>query len=373
MRGNVGVSRLRVSYVDTRIHEKVRDIGLPGAFVSRLHHPEPVRDLPVTLPFEMPGRREDREDDVEWRFWSAVTGDGRLRPPASRPEADKLFQSRVPLRHQAVLTSALDTPRLEAFLHPFGWVLLATADVIWQRPVSLEEAAIALDSLQEDPAEVTLGGAQHPATLATATAKAAEALSQRLADDDPWARLPAYRLVSVIDGKIDVAPTNLMPQRNSVVHQTLHQLSCGGPVLTKPQDCFVARYDSSGYFNWDTSDLVYMLDRGAAVVLQQAVAWRPSAKAESTSGRHRRLALLLTYLSANAGLVRSKSRDGVLRDWAKDCASRLARLYGPEEAAADYWGLEARSYMCRTGAIDAIESTRGASLHEKHQSPRRYP
>ncbi|WP_331729231.1 hypothetical protein OG592_43525 (plasmid) [Streptomyces avidinii] len=367
----IKVSRLRVTYLATRIHERVtQDIALPGAFRRRLQTLEPVEGLQVTLPFEVPVD----PGDVAWKFWAAaMEKDSRVRPPFSDSDTQWLFRHRMPLRHQATLTAPFESPRLEALLHPFGWIVLATADLTWQEPVPLEEAAEALDERAAQGAEVTVGSSRHQATFATAAGRAADALSAHLAGDTS-STLPGHRLVTVIDGSVNVEPTD-MPPSQGAVQCALDKLSCGHGGPSQPALAFVARWDYMGNFTWNPEDLVYMLQGGTSVVLPKAVTSRPSPSApeEDTAGRHRRFALMLAYLSANAGLIRARPHNQVLQDLAKEDANRLARLYGPWRADADYWGLEPQSYLHKTDAISDIESLLGVALEARRKPPSTYP
>jgi hypothetical protein len=67
------VTRLRVSYIATRIHERVtRDLGGPDAFARLLLDPQEVEDLQVTLPFKVDPA--DRSLEVDSKFWTNATG-----------------------------------------------------------------------------------------------------------------------------------------------------------------------------------------------------------------------------------------------------------------------------------------------------------
>ncbi|OKJ10564.1 hypothetical protein AMK21_30230 [Streptomyces sp. CB00316] len=357
------VNRLRVSYLHTHIHEEVPpDIQLPGAFVSRLCDLQPIRSLDVTLPFEIPVDR----NKVEWQFWSKVSERRDLRPlsphsASDRDEAERLRKAMVPLRHRAGLkVSSFERPLLEAFLHPFGWVLLATADLTWQQGIPLDDAVEALDELQRTPASVLLGNAEYPATLDTAAKVAAQEVSRELAGDPAWTG-GSHRLATVIDGSVDSTPAT-MPSAGGAVHRALHHLSSGQSVLTNPEVAFVARWnEDTSAFSWIPTDLVYMLGRGTSIVLPQAIEERPRVPGIDTAGRHRRMALLVSYLAAALGLIQSRPQpsQGGYRDvWAEKAGDRLARLFGPTPAGLDYWGLEARSFLQKTDAVHYVEEIR---------------
>ncbi|MFI1700296.1 hypothetical protein ACH419_30540 [Streptomyces bobili] len=369
----------------------MKDVGLPGAFVSRLCDLQPVKDLIIELPFPVPVDHRD----PEWLFWKMITERNNLRPPASlgsageaRQEADRLFKHMMPLRHRPEVTaSSFDTPTLEAFLHPFGWVLLATADLVWNPAVPLREAVQSLTERQADTARITLPSSDghsiittQDATVATAAEATADVLSERLAHDPSWL-VEGHRLVTVIDGDVNppLPPFAPMPRAGSPIHQAMHQMSSDATYMPPLKDAFVARWDNNGSFAWIPTDLVYMLGLGTSVVLPQAVAKRPDARADSTSGRHRQLALLLTYLSATVELIKSRTPGGPdhFEFWAEKAANHLTRLFSPTPVGRDYWGLESRAYLKKTGTIaliNAIRSSRGESpLTPRYEPPNTYP
>lgn len=380
----VQVSRLRISYVGTRIHGAATAISGPNAFAGhllRLGRAGPpvtiAAGLEATLPF-------DSDDPVAWSFWeaakeAATKPGGRLRPPANLAEAKALFAARIPLRHRAKLflqpSSSFQAPRLEALLHPFGWVALATVDLVWEQPVSLQEAAQMVDVHEADAAQILLASSLLDTTVAESADATAGRLSQLLANDEPWSP-GVHRLATVISGTVDPDPSVPAPRGGDLL-KALHQLAGGTAPLPDPTYTLVPRWDGARRFIWDPGDYVYMLRAGTSVVLPRAVALRPAAKGEGTSGRHRRLALLLACLSANAGLVHVNpgSQNQVAQAWATKNAFWLGRLYGPQSPAADYWGLECRSYLDMSPIKPAIEKLLGGELFAAPgvQSPDRYP
>ncbi|MER6309280.1 hypothetical protein [Streptomyces sp. NPDC001657] len=386
----ISVHHLRVSYVTSRIYDKIHlDIRAPAAFVSRLCDLKPVGGLEVELPFRVPVETRD----PAWQFWAQISERKKhLRPPADFPnldsrrrEAENLRKHMVPLRHKAKLDIATTPPpkvvkpKLEAFLYPFGWVTLATASLKWAEPVSLSDAADALGALETHEAVVaTVGGSQNHTTLATAADTAADELQRHLvidSDDEGWSLDTPFRLVTVIEGTPNGIPT--MPQAGESLHLALNQLACGENPPLSPHDALVPRYRKDiKRFSWNPADLVYMLGCGAAIVLPNTITKHPRGAEESAADRHRRLALHIAFLAAATGLVASRPEsDGPddLRDWAKNAGRTLGRHFGPTPADARFWGLETRSYVTKTEAERTVGELLGEPLFTIHEAPASYP
>lgn len=376
------VSRLRISYVTSRVHSAKTSIGRPNAFIDHLlrlgqgGHVTIPAGLEASLPF-------NADDPVAWEFWEATKEatkpGGRLRPPANLDEAKALFAARIPLRHQAKLIlqppSSFQDPRLEALLHPFGWTILVTVDLTWEHPVPLQDAAQVLDDHQSEPAQVLLQNSILDTTIREAADEAADELSRLLATDRSWSP-GVHRLATVISGLVDLEPVIAAPRGGEVL-KALHQLACGTTPPPDPAHALIPRWDGARSFIWDPGDYVYMLRAGTSVLLPRAVALRPAAVERTTRGRHRRLALLLACLSANAGLVHVDpgTANSVCSSWAEKNALWLGRLYGPASPAADYWGLESRSYLDKSPTKAAIQTHLGGDLFATPwiQLPNQYP
>ncbi|MFE1391104.1 hypothetical protein ACFW5M_33830 [Streptomyces albogriseolus] len=391
--GEIKVNRLQVSYIATRIHHDVcRELKEPGSFVTRLCKPQPVRGLEVTLPFEVP---VNQREDVAWQLWSKVARRPDLRPPSElgdiskqRDEGDRLRKRLVPLRHRMRLSAPgsatppfLERQSAEAFLHPFGWVVLSTVDVAWPKAesVSLEEAVNQLAEWENQPAWVAIGNTQHKTTLANAQEDAADILARKLADKGtPWSPDCGHRVATVIDAPDPIEFPADMPPPGGPLHQALHKLSWGKGTALKPGEAFVAHY-SDGEFRWIPSDLVYMCGVGTAIFLPEAIANYSHTKKralalqeETTSTRHRRMTLLITYLSAAAGLVQSapdRESHGDVADWASRAAGYLSDLFAPKPAAAHFWGLETRRFLERTGGKWDVEDLLYGTLTVRRESP----
>ncbi|MGX1266872.1 hypothetical protein [Streptomyces phaeoluteigriseus] len=380
------VRRLRVSFLSVRVHDKVKDsLGLPGAFMRCLRELQPIEGLYLELPFPTPVD----QDDVEWLFWSKITERKGLRPPAAlgqanqedRKEARRLWRAAMPLRYQAeIVAPSFQTPRLEAFLHPFGWVTISTADLAWDPPVALGDAVVALNNQQGSSADVIMrlgdgssSDLAKTATVATASDVLTNLLSDRLATDQT-SPMEGHRLVTIIDGRIDGLRS--MPGQSGPLFKALHRMTVTNGQTPHPKDAFVARWDFTGRFGWIPTELIYMLGPGTSVVLTDAVNNRPPVRAESTAGKHRQLALLISYLLATSGLIKSRAPDSPpdLEPLAKVACGRLTRLFLPDPPGAQYWGLEAQAYLEKTGTIPAIEAGRSRwGLNPPTVTPRYAP
>lgn len=380
----VKVQRLRVSYFAAHMHEHVHDVLDPSVFTQRLCDLASVDRLKVQLPFKTPVDRAD----VAWRFWSRITDrKEQLSPPEKNPnpysEATFLRKRLVPLRSPGEIEIGdrqtpphFEDPRLEAFLHPFGWVVVVTVGFVWVNAVPLSQAVQDLNDLEyEGTVRIKVGRRWSDSPLAMAAENYANSLSKRLADDEAWVWEPENRLATVIDATVDGAPTE-MPSVNDPLHRALHGLSWGDNPAVDPADAFVARYRStSGKFDWVPTDLVYVLGVGTSSLLLQAVADRSRARGKGSTARwHRHLTLLQMYLSGTVGLIRSRPDvDGRedRKSWSKLAAERVLRLCIPDPAAPEYWGLETRRYLERTNSMAQVEQRGGASKEALKEPP--YP
>ncbi len=353
------VRRLRLTYLATRVHDKLREIGEPEAFAARLVNRAPVLGLKVSLPFG-PGLAVDN------RFWSAVAERGLDDEPTT-DVARALRRAGIPLRHRAGLeVEGVETPRLEAHIHPFGVVTLTAVDVLWSDPVAIVDAWQRVASVEDHAATVTVGGTEHPTTLVEAAGAAADALLDILGTPGAatW-RVADHRLATAIEGTASAA-TEAMPPARGPVHTALHRLSRGGAAVAEPGRAFVAQW-SGADFAWAPGRLVYMLDAGTSVVAADAGAGLPVV---SLGGRHRHLTLLLAHVMASVGLIRAAptASSRYFSEWAKKAADRLGRLYGPA-VASDEWGLETRMFLTSTGAVADVEAMRGSPLVARYPAP----
>jgi hypothetical protein len=356
----VQVTRLRISHLGIRIHDKLQVIGEPVAFAQRLASLEPVRGLPIDLPF-------GDAFPVDTQFWSRIA-ERRLTAPMTEDCTAKLRRAGIPLRYGGALEAAAEAPRLEAHLHPFGVVAMTTVDLRWPDPVPLEEVWQPVRQLEDEPATVTVGGVKSATTLGQAAARAAQDLITLLTDPgqgDNW-ELPPHRLATVISGVVNEQPT-AMPAANSPMHLALHQLSAGNEVVAEPSTAFVAQWSGAGY-TWPPASLVYMLDRGTSVFSAGATGAAPVD--QKTAERHREQLLLLAYLAASTGLVRAArtSSSDLLSEWAKTAAKRLGVLFGPGQAYLD-WGLLPRALLLRTGTDEDVALVLGAPLTANPKYP----
>jgi hypothetical protein len=355
MQGITRVTRLRVSHVSTRIHDRLQVIGQPVAFAQRLSSLAPVHGLDVALPFGdgLP---------VDTDFWSRIA-ERRLTVPVPESIAPKLRTAGIPLRYRGTLETAADVPRLEAHLHPFGVVAMTTVDLRWSEPMPLGDVWRAVDRLDGESATIVLSDARRATTLGQAAADAATGLVGllTLAGIGEALDLPPHRLVTVISGVGDVPPV-AMPTANSPVHLALHHLSAGDRVIAEPATAFVAQWTGAGY-SWPATNLLYMLDRGTSLLPEDVAAAAPAEPGQRTADQHRHLLLLLAYLNVTTGLVRAArtKQPGLLQAWADTAAKRLGRLFGPGREYLD-WGLAPRALLMRTGASEDVAGTLGVAL-----------
>jgi hypothetical protein len=361
MPGTTHVKRLRVSRIAARINDDLQVIGQPVAFAHRLASLEPVRGLRVGLPYgdDLP---------VDNDFWTRIA-ERRLTIPVPEEIAPKLRRACIPLRYRGTLAAAADVPRLEAHLHPFGVVAMTAVDLHWPEPVSLEQVWQQVDQLENEPATVTVGEDKRTTTLGQAAPEAAQCIVDLLTD--PGASetlvLPPHRLVTVISGVIDQPPAT-MPTANSPLHLALHHLSAGDQVVAEPKTAFVPQWSGSGY-TWPAASLLYMLDRGTSQLSAEITAV-PDGRVLRTADRHRKLLLLVGYLTATAGLVRAAetSQSSLFPSWATHTAKRLGALFGPGEGYRD-WGLAPQALLLRIGATEEIARRRGAALTRNENYP----
>lgn len=354
--------RLRISRVGAKIHDQLQEIGEPVAFAQRLAHPQPLRGLPVGLPFA-----EDLPTDLT--FWSRIA-ERKLQLPVPENIAPKLRRAGVPLRYRASLSTAARAPRLEAHLHPFGVAALTTVDLEWDQPVSLEQARQSLDQLEATPATVTVGDVNADTTLQDAATACAETLVQLLSDPgqgQAW-ELPGHRLVTVISGVVE-EPLTEMPAPHSPLHLALHRLSAGDQAVADPATAFVAQWTGAGYA-WPTTSMLYMLSRGTALLAAEAAADERPSNAPTAADRHRQLLLLIAYITASAGLVRAAQSSGsnLIQEWGRTAAKRLGLLFGPGQDFLD-WGQVPQALLLRTGAVEPVAQLRGEPLTSNPHYP----
>jgi hypothetical protein len=357
---SVLVTRLRVSYVATRIHDDLV-LGQPEMFAELFVAPRPVQGVQLGLPF-------GPQAPVDAHFWGSLA-EWRPREQLSIEDGRKLRRAGVPLRHRGGLAAKVEGPRLELHVHPFGVVALTTIDLMWPESCPLSDVWTRVGQMRDLPARATVGGESHETEVAAAAPIAAEVLLERLArmKGSTW-EVPDHRIATVIDGSVHGVPIAMPPARGPV-HIAVHRLSAGGDVIPEPGSAFVAQWSGAG-FAWAPARLVYMLDAGTSIVSPAEVSSRPSDPGVSLGARHRRAALLLGHVTASVGLVRAapKAASMYFQSWAKTAADRLGRLYGPATANDD-WGLETRSYLTRLGAVQDIGTFRGSPLTEKYPSP----
>jgi len=356
MLGNIQVTRLRISYIAARIHDRLQVVGGPVAFEQLLANPQPVRGLQISAPFG-DGLRVDTE------FWSLIT-ETALSTPVPLEAATGLRRAGLPLRYRGSLVATEDAegvevPRLEAHLHPFGVVVMATVDLTWSQPVTLgDEVRQRVHELDNTPATMSVDGQETETTLGQAAVLGARSLVQLLTtggQGTAWDISP-HRLVTVISGNI-VTPLKAMPTAQSPLHLTLHWLSADDKVLAVPDpaSAFVAQWDGSGY-GWSTSSLVYMLKSGTSTLSSEAAVPTRAGGEPRTADRHRLLLLQVAYITALSGLVYAApgSTSSYFAEWAKTAAHHLGRLYGPAGQYA-IWGLIPRALMMRTDVSSNIK------------------
>ncbi|MCA1783893.1 MAG: hypothetical protein LC679_17500 [Intrasporangiaceae bacterium] len=344
-----------MSYVAGRIHDQLKEIGGEQVFAQRLTSLEPVRGVRVTLPFTegLP---------TDWGFWKSIA-ESDLATPLPEGLARHCRRANVPLRCSGRLDApSAVNPRLEAHLHRFGVVAVATMDLEWPEPLSLEHASRQVQSLEGQAARVHVGGREVASRVASAAADAASSLVAVLTDGTGrhW-DLPRHRLTTVIDGAGAGPATDVMPGQGSPLHVMLHHLAGGGEAVAKPSTAFVAQFTNAGY-GFPAARMVYMLNTGTSALLRAA--WSPEHRQPPTaSDWHRERTLLTAYVSALSGLVAASSQsDNVMFPaWAEPAAKMLARLYGPGRGYLD-WGRFPAELLHRTGAASEVARILGSQL-----------
>jgi hypothetical protein len=346
---------------------------MPGKFVQRLIDRKPVCGLEVDLPFT-----DELEADL--KFWSGIAEKPKLRAPESEKTAKLLRRAGVPLRCRQGLSIDIDDPvavdpRVEAHLHPFGVAALTTVDMIWDQPALLEDAADEVDKLEDASATITVGS-RHTATIVSqAATSCAELVVDQLSDPkrgDFW-DVPSHRVVSAIE-VLPAEPFTEMPDAGSPLHRALHRLSAGGHAVADPQTAFVATWTGTGYA-FPTSNMLYMLNWGSALLPDGATAEGPPSKGLSAGDRHRQLLLLVAYINATTGLIdaATASDSQLIQEWASTAAMRLGNLFGPGEKFLT-WGQVPQALMQRTGAADIVSKRRREIQEGADLSPNpRYP
>lgn len=359
------VARLRLSQVATRIHDHLAHVGLPGEFQEILAARRPVSGIEVTLPYS-------DDTPVDTAFWSTIAENRSLSQTVNEALAKILRRHGVPLRHRAAVE--IDNPPggasagpsyAEVHLHPFGAVGVTTIDIVWRDALPLAEVWSLVDEMQSTAARITVANAEIATTVGEGSAAVARRVVEVVAEPGgrEWIVPSDYRIVSVIDGSVRPLPA-AMPPPSSAMHGALHYLCGGTDPLASPGDAFVPLW-SGANFDWSPTQLVYMLDRGAAVWSLPTP--RPS---ETAGGRHRRLVLLLAHVTATVGLViaSQESANVLFSEWARIAAQRLARLYGPSSTLT-VLGLETRRYVNNTQVRQVIEQVLQAQLDEKMVLP----
>ena len=366
------IERLRVSYIATRIHARLCDeIRHPDAFAELFTRaPVMVQELRLTLPYEI------NVPSADSRFTSEIAECPSLKTMPDGPLSKKFRRAGIPLRHQCRLeVGASPSPELarlalEARVHPFGIVTIATADLLWSPRVSLAQAQGRVEDLQQAKVTANVARVRIKTILSSAAAEAANALVQKLSNDGNAATsIPDYRIATIIAASVDQDPA-AMPAHQGPVHQALHFLSCGGDALTLLDDALVAQWNGNR-FVWVPIVLVYMRDEGATTWSVAKAKNLPKRQDERTSTRHRQLVLLLSHITASIGLIdaRSDPRSQYFDSWAKDAANRMGRLYGPAMKQMKP-GLEARAFLQHIPrAIRDIECVKGCKLTEVTPAP----
>jgi hypothetical protein len=362
----VGIRRLRVSYVSTRVHDRLSEVGLPGAFAGLFQSPRPVRGVALEVPFAS-------DAEVDRRFWSTLS-EYQLATPVPATVAKRMVRHGIPLRHAGKLEAKPDPPvtsaRLEAHIRPYGLVVFATVDLEWTKEsLELPDAWQRVDELAGGEVNLTLAGTSLTTPLGTATYTGVNKLLELLGDPSgqSWA-MPDHRIATILEGQVDPPATSMPPLRGDV-HFGLHRLALGGAGLPDPGDAFVAQWNDST-FGWVETQLVYMLGPGTSILTSDPVPISSKGRSETLGARHRRTVLLLTHLSSSIGLIRAlrTTSNQFFPQWAKWAANALGRLYAP--VVADHeWGLEARSFLHRLGATEDVGQVRGSPLTPKRDFP----
>jgi hypothetical protein len=355
---SVFASVIRVSYVAGQTHDGLQVIGQPGAFADRLRTLEPVHGLEVTLPFS-------HEAPVDTTFWLRIADKHQLGLPLSTGVAASLRRSSVPLRHRASLTvpPPITVPRLELHIHPFGVMAITSVDLSWSEPRPLTEVPAELINAEAKPASVTVGAKTLECLMREVANLAASSTIDLLGDPGVGTArvIPVHRVVTVISGTL-TEPLKALPTPNSALHLALHQLSSGGSIVAEPSSAFVAQWSGLGY-EWPTTSLLYMLDRGTALLAKEFAEVTLEPENLPTSTRHRHNVLLVAYISALTGLIRAAdmSHPSYFREWAKNAGKTLGRLFGPGSDYKD-WGLMPRAYLTRTGLAEEVARKLGTPL-----------
>jgi hypothetical protein len=364
---SLGIRRLRMTYVASRAHGAVRAIRLPRTFEAQLLQPEEVSGLQVDLPWT------SDSNDTNRAFWSHVAEVALIRAPKSAEEAARLRRQTVPLRHRAQLNGPLAGTRLEIFMHPFGWTVLATCDIDISESEPSGSVLEAVVSSENVEVQAAVGDWRWTGAFGEAAEAVADGLRDIIGDSGAalW-NLDAHRLISVIDAELRVAPTS-MPGSTDELLSLMHSMSLGGSARGRPPFAFVARWTGQG-FDWAFQDLVYVGSRGTAIALLDSATKQARSVSETTSSRHRRQSLLVAHVLTSATLAKAatESGDQFIREWGRQAADRVGRLYAPTPADSEYWGLEAQQLLKATGADAFAAAIRGAQLTIKYQSPSTY-
>lgn len=347
MSASVRVTRLRVSRIAGHIHDRIRVIGDPDGFENQLTNPQEVRGLRVSLPFA-PDLHTDKS------FWDMAAEKSLTIPLAN---ARKASSASVPLRYRAQLNAPAETPRLEAHIHPFGVVAMATVDLTWPDPVAIEDLPKRVSEIESQEVEVNVADGTRRTTFDQVAVAACEEVVKRLTDDGVGNSWPAqeHRLVTIVSGNYEDWPEE-MRDLPAPLCKALHFLSAGGQIISNPANAFVPQWAGSQQYVWPVNSLIYMLDSGTTVMASDDGGWAP--RSESNADRHRRHLLTLSYLIALGGLVRVYANGDTdstyFEAWSRGAADRLARLFGPAGCYRQ-WGLIPQAFLSRTGASEDIE------------------
>jgi hypothetical protein len=355
---SVFASMIRVSYVAGQIHDRLQVIGQPGAFADRLRTLEPLHGLEVTLPMA-------HDIPVDTTFWLRIADKQQLDAPLSMTVAADFRRSGIPLRHRASLLAPpeITMPRLELHVHPFGVMAISSVDLSWSQPRPLTEVPAELTNAEAKPASVGVGAETRECLVREAASLAASRTVRLMSDPNEGTTrvIPTHRIVTVISGTLS-EPLQTLPTPNSPLHLALHQLSSGGSIVAQPSSAFVAQWSGLGY-DWPSTSLLYMLDRGTALLAKEFAETTLGPGDEATSARHRRNVLLVAYISALTGLIQAAdmNQPSYFREWAKTAGKTLGRLFGPGSVYKD-WGLLPRAYLTRTGLAEDVERKLGTPL-----------
>lgn len=355
---SIFASVIRVSYVAGQIQDRLQVIGEPGAFADRLRTLQPVCGLEVTLPMA---------DDapVDKTFWLRIADRQQVDLPLSTSVAASFRRSGVPLRHRASLAvpPPIKVPRLELYVHPFGVVAICSVDLSWSPSHPLTQVPAELADAEAKPVSVAVGDKAWQCLLREAASLAASCTVDLLSNPGvgTTTAIAAHRVVTVISGTL-AKPLDTLPPPNSALHLALHKLSSGGSIVAQPSSAFVAQWSGLGY-EWPSTSLLYMLDRGTALLAKEFAEATLGPQDLPTSTRHRHNVLLVAYISALTGLIRAAdmSRPSYFSEWAKTAGKTLGRLFGPGSDYKD-WGLMPRAYLTRTGLAEDVARKLGTPL-----------